>query len=211
MTLHDLSNNSFLISMFNEFRILVITWKNFFVWLPEFFTHIGLDRNKVLDRLEFLHRSLAVQWGMWSFLIVELLPFHSHHIQIKCLVRQIYKIPKLCLIGLLRPFNFAIQMRSPWFDWSEFDKMVMQFILEVIIEKFCSPISLYPLNGKRKGKVFSISPKKWIVLSAFLSGYTRMVLKRVQSSMAVNRYAPFRTFITSSWTLSPGISLLYRI
>src|SRR3712207_7503145 len=56
---------------------------------------------------------------MWSFLIVKLLPFHSHHIQIKCLVRQIYKIPKLCLIGLLRPFNFAIQMRSSWFDWSD--------------------------------------------------------------------------------------------
>ena len=70
---------------------------------------------------------------MWSFLFVELLPFHSHHIQIKCLVRQIYKIPKLCLIGLLRPFDFAIQMRSPWFDWSEFDKMVMQFILVVLI------------------------------------------------------------------------------
>ena len=87
---------------------------------------------------------------MWSFLIVELLPFHSHHIQIKCLVRQIYKIPKLCFIGLLRPFDFAIQMRSPWVDWSEFDKMVMQFILEVVIEKFCSSISLYPLNGKRK-------------------------------------------------------------
>ena len=29
-------------------------------------------------------------------------------------------------------------------------------------------------------------------------GYTRMVLKRVQSSMAVNWYASFRTFITSS-------------
>lgn len=191
MILHDLSNNSFLISMFYEFKILIITWKNFFVWLPEFFTHIGLDRNKVLDRFEFLHRSLAVQWGMWSFLIAKLLPFHSHHIQIKCLVRQIYKIPKLCLIGLLRPFNFAIQMRSSWFDWPEFDKMGIRW------------------TGK--GKVFSISPKKWIVLSAFLLGYTRMVLKRVQSSMAVNWYAPFRTFITSSWTLSPGISLLYRI
>lgn len=88
---------------------------------------------------------------MRSFLIVELLPFHCYRIQIKCLVRQIYKKPKLCLVDLLRPFNFAIQMWSPRFDWPEFDKMVMLFILEVIIEEFCSPISLYPLNRKRKG------------------------------------------------------------
>ena len=137
--------------MFHEFKILVITWQDSFVRLPEFFTHIGLDWDKVLDRLEFLHRSLAVQRGMRSFHNKKLLPFHSHCIQSKCLIRQIYKIPELCLIGLLRPFNFAVQMRTPRFDWSELDKMIMQFILEIIIEEFCSPISLYPLNGKRKG------------------------------------------------------------
>lgn len=95
---------------------------------------------------------------MRSFLIVKLLPLHSHRIQIKCHIRQIHKILELCLISLLRPFNFSIQMRSPWFNWSELDKIVMQFILEIIIEEFCSTISLYPLNGKRKG--VSISPKK---------------------------------------------------
>lgn len=55
-------------------------------------------------------------------------------------------------------------------------KELKQFILEVIIEEFCSPISLYPLNRKRKGV-------QYLSLSAFLLGYTRMVLRRVQSSM----------------------------
>ena len=108
---------------------------------------------------------------MWSFLIVELLPFHSHRIQIKCLIRQIYKIPKLCLIGLLRPFNFAIQMWSPWFDRSELDKMIMQFILEIIIEEFCSPISLYPLNGKKERCSVSLL-KNELYFPLFIGIYT---------------------------------------
>ena len=124
---------------------------------------------------------------MWSFLIVELLPFHSHHIQIKCLVRQIYKIPKLCLIGLLRPFDFAIQMRSPWFDWSEFDKMVMQFILYgVILVLSGIPLGIGMGRSLEEGRTFLLEESQtyaqklyfplfyWDIYEWFSNGYNHL-------------------------------------
>ncbi len=128
---------------------------------------------------------------MRSLLIVELLPFHSHYFQIKCLVRQIYKISKLCLVGLLRPFNFAIQMWSPRFDWTEF----MQFILEVIIEEFCSP-SQSVSEGKERCLVSLL--KMDCTFRFFIGIYTN---GSQTSAIIYGRElvcASFRTFITSN-------------
>lgn len=103
---------------------------------------------------------------MRSLTIIEILPFHSHSVEVKRFVGKVYYIPKFSFVSLLSTLNFPIKMRCARFYRTELYEMLMQLTLEIVIEELGSPVSLYTLY--REGEISNHLVKEQYGAGCFL-------------------------------------------